>query len=208
MKSNLTIGLYQQYYRDLQFERAGLFKLIQQEYGCVEALYPGSFIHITPSFYFSHVIYIDRHPEAVEFFNDTASVLQFINRNKVYQRSAYIRFLAGDYSKGLPLDEGQFDLLISLYAAGIPRACRRYLKPGGLLLINNFQDSLLEAANDPEFNLVGAVRYRRQKYELERESPGTFLRGMKKADNSPYLKQTSCGMVFVEKEIYFLFKKI
>jgi len=208
MKSNLTIGSYQQYYRDMQFERAGLFKLIQQEYGCVEALYPGSFIHITPSFYFPHVIYIDRHPEAVEFFNDISTVLQYIDMNKEYKRSSYIRFLAQDYSKPLPLKEYQFDLLISLYAGGIPRACKQYLKPGGILLINNFQDSLLEAANDPEFNLVGAVRYRRQKYELEREPPGTFLRGMKKADNSPYLKQTSRGMVFVEKEIYFLFKKI
>ena len=208
MSKNTSIDLYQQYYRDMQFERADLFKLVQQEYHCAEALYPGSFIHITPSFYFPHVVYVDKHPAAAKFFGDTGSVLRFINRNKAYKRSPYVRFLELDYSAALPLGESWFDLLISLFAGGIPGACLRYLKPGGLLLINDFQGVLLEATNEPALELAAAVRYRRKKYELVRESPRDLLHGAKKLDNSPYLKQTSRGMVYVEKEIYFLFKKL
>ena len=208
MKSISVVDLYKKYYSDIQFERAGLFRLLQRHYRCIEVLYPGSFIHITPSFFFPHVVYIDKNSVAAEFFQDTGSVLRLVNRNKEYKRSAYIRFLREDYSKITRLEDARFDLLISLYAGNIPRVCKRYLKPGGLLLINYFQDDLVEAGHDPEYNLVGAVRYRRQKYELEQESPGTFLRDVKKADNGPHLKQTSLGMVFVERGIYFLFKKV
>ena len=124
MKSSSTIDLYRKHYNDIRFERAGLFKAIKETYNCNDALYPGSFIHITPSFFFPHVVYVDQSPIAIEFFADTPSVLQYISRNKRYKRSPYVRFIAQDYSTTLPLAEGQFDRLISLYASSISRTCK------------------------------------------------------------------------------------
>lgn len=38
MAKNATIALYKKQYVEFQFERAGLFKLIRQKFGCTEVL--------------------------------------------------------------------------------------------------------------------------------------------------------------------------
>jgi len=91
MKNDSTIDLYRKYYGDFEFERVGLFKFISENYACGEVLYPGCFIHITPSFYFPHVVYVDKDPVAVDFFTNQVDILQFVNRKKKYKRSAYIQ---------------------------------------------------------------------------------------------------------------------
>ena len=207
MKSVSTIDLYRKHYSDIRFERAGLFKAIKEKYNCNDALYPGSFIHITPSFFFPHVVYIDPNPIAIEFFADASSVLQHINRNKKYKRSSFVRFIAQDYSATLPLAEGQFDLLISLYAGGISRACKKYLKIGGVLVTNNFQNDAGEAAVDHEFQLISVVRYRKKTYMLIEDAPEDFLASEGKARAKRYIKQTSYGIEYTENEDYFVFRR-
>jgi len=207
MKSSSTIDLYRKYYRDAQFERVGLFKVIGENYHCNEALYPGSFIHITPSFFFPHVVYVDQGPSATEFFADMLGVLQYINRNKKYKRSAYVRFIAQDYSTALPLGEKQFDLLISLYASGISRTCKKYLKLGGIVVTNNFQDDARQAALDPEFQLISVVRYRKKTYTLIEDISEDFLASQGKAKTKRYTKQTSSGIEYTENEVYFIFRR-
>ena len=93
MKKNSVSDLYKKYFRDIQFERCGLFKAIQQNYDCTTVLYPGSSIHITPSFYFPHVVYVDTHEVAQKFFADHETVVGFITSNKKYQQSGFIRFI-------------------------------------------------------------------------------------------------------------------
>ena len=69
MKKAGITGPYNRFYSALNFERAGLFKLIKDEYGCNTVLYPGCSIHITPSFYFQHVVYVDISEAAKDFFS-------------------------------------------------------------------------------------------------------------------------------------------
>jgi len=59
--------LYNQYFVEKSFERKDLFEALQIMYGCRSALYPGSFIHITPSFIFPEVIYVDSDTPAKKF---------------------------------------------------------------------------------------------------------------------------------------------
>jgi hypothetical protein len=108
------IDLYHKHYSEMKFERAGLFELVQQTCHSIQALYPGCFVHITPSLFFPHVVYVDRHPDAQTFFADLEGVSLFISRNKHYRRLAYIRFIAQDFTAPLPLPKDSFDLLISI----------------------------------------------------------------------------------------------
>ena len=197
------IDLYRKHYTELQFERAGLFDLVQQSFHSNQALYPGSFVHITPSLYFPHVVYIDRRPDVQTFFADLEGVSQFIERNKYYRRSAYIRFIAQDFAAPLPLLPDSFDLLISIFAAGAAEACQRYLKPDGLLLTNRRQEG---TAN--YFELLYAILFRSGKYRIvEGEQAVQLAASSDSKRTGRDLRQGERGFQYNENEIYFLFKK-
>jgi hypothetical protein len=202
-----TIDLYKKYYGSIQFDRANLFKLIKETYNCSEVLYPGCFIHITPSFFFPHVVYVDRNPDAVKFFADMDGVLQFINHNKNYKRTPYVRFIAQDYTTAMPLEDRQFDLVLSLYAGGISRVCKKYLKIGGILLTHNFQNEAGDAAADASLQLIAAIRFHKKAYTLIEDSPDTILSLRGKAKTKRVLKQTSSGVECSENEDYFIFRR-
>jgi len=207
MKSNSEIDLYRKTYSDILFERAGLFKVIKENYGCNYVLYPGSSIHITPSLFFPHVVYVDQSPIAIKFFADGPGVLQYINTNKKYKRSAYVRFINQDYSTAMPLSEEQFDLLISLFADGISRNCKKYLKPGGILVTHNFHNDAAEAAADRELKLIAVVRYRKKAYSLVEATPDDLLAPKRKPGAKKYTRRTSDGIEYKENEDYFIFRR-
>ena len=198
---------YKSQYADIRFERAGLFKAILETYHPRDALYPGCSVHITPSLYFPHVVYVDQSEAAAQFFADEKSLLEFIQRNKHYKASAYIRFIAQDYSQPLPLMEGKFDLLLSLFAAGIAKACTQYLKIGGLLLTNNHQGDALDAVKDGNLKLKAIVQFQKGSYSIveeglsERKTPAQKL-------NNKYLRQASQGAEYIENETYYVFERL
>ncbi|MCL4295315.1 MAG: hypothetical protein KJ077_06290 [Anaerolineae bacterium] len=208
MKSSSAINLYKKFYSDLQFERAGLFQAVQEKYNCQHVLYPGSFVHITPSFFFPHVVYIDRDPKAQAFFADRDSVSAYINSRKTYKRSAYFRFIAQDYTAAVPrLDEG-FDLLISLYAGRIYPACQNYLKLGGLLLTNNHHHEGEEAAGQGEFKWVAVVQFRKNKYTVVEENLDRLVNNQTRTTKAKrYLKQSNYGVTYTENEVYYIYQR-
>ena len=198
---------YQAHYAKLNFERAGLFEAIWDTYQCRDVLYPGCSVHITPSLYFPHVVYVDQSQAATQFFANEPSLLEFVNRRKHYKQSAYVRFIQQDYSQPLPLRQGTFDLLLSLFAGGIARSCARYLKPGGLLLTNNHQGDAVDASQDQELRWKAIVRFQKWKYAITEES----LRESKipvQKQNSDYLRQAARGIEYVENELYYVFERV
>jgi hypothetical protein len=134
MNNNRSIDSYKRFYVDINFDRAGLFETLKREYDCNTVLYPGCSIHITPSLYFQHVVYVDISKVA---FNDIHNILDYINSNKKYKQPTYVQFIHGDYTKPLPVREENYDLLIALYAGEITKTCKKYVKPGGIILTNN-----------------------------------------------------------------------
>lgn len=200
---------YNRFYSALNFDRAGLFKLIKDEYNCCTALYPGCSIHITPSFYFQHVIYVDISETAKKFFDDNQNILSIINGNKKYKQSAYIQFIHGDYTKELPLRENNYDLLLSIYAGGITKYCNKYIKPGGIIVSNNHQNDAKEALKDSSLKLEALIRRKGDKYHIENDTGEKILRVLQE-HGMPLknMKKSSNGLNYVDNEYYFVFKKM
>jgi len=203
-----VIQQYKQIYENMDFERAGLFEALAEHYLIQQVLYPGSNIHITPSFYFPHVVYVDLAENALKFFQQEKEIMAFINANKKYKRPAYIRFIHEDFTKPLPLREGEFDLLLSLFAGGISTACHKYLKKGGILLSNNHQQDALQALQTNCFTLEAILTKKQKKYEFQCENLETYLKNIEKRT-----KQNLCrnhprgGIQYRENETFYIFKK-
>lgn len=201
------MNLYESQYRSLQFERAGLFKVIQEKYHSRDVLYPGCSVHITPSFYFPHVVYVDQSEAAGHFFANEKPLLEFVNRNKQYKQSAYIHFIQQDFSVPLPLRAASFDLLLALFAGGVARSCAQYLKVGGFLLTNNHQGDALDAINHPDLKLTATVRFHKKVYMVSEDDLNEQAIALPPPDHK-YLKQAERGMKYIENETYYLFQRL
>jgi len=91
MKKKDSLILYKKYHIDRDDERLGLFLEIAKKFNIRNVLYPGSFVHITPSFIFPRVVYVDSYKKAKKFFEDL-SVYDYICKNKflwAYAHSIY-----------------------------------------------------------------------------------------------------------------------
>jgi predicted transcriptional regulator len=208
MKHVGITGSYNRFYSALNFDRAGLFELIKDEYGCGTVLYPGCSIHITPSFYFQHVVYVDISETAKEFFQDNQNILSIINSNKKYKQSAYIQFIHSDYTKELPVRENNYDLLLAIYAGGITKCCKKYIKPGGIIISNNHHNDAQEALRDSSVRLEALIRRKGKKYQIENGTGEKMLKTLQE-HSMPLknMKNSSSGMEYVDNEYYFVFKK-
>ena len=66
-----TEAIYQQYVVAHGLEREDLFRLLDERFALETVLYPGCFLHVTPSFWLQHVVYVDRNDLTRRFFEDT-----------------------------------------------------------------------------------------------------------------------------------------
>ena len=117
-------------------DRAALFDAIAESFPVRNVLYPGSYVDIAASFVFDDVTYVDTDATAATFFRDTSGVEGLVTRHKADAGERRWQFIHADYSSDLPLIDGSFDLLVSLYAGFVSRACGRYLRgdPPSLLV--------------------------------------------------------------------------
>ena len=196
MSENSVITSYNILYKGMNFERLGLFKLIAETYSCKEVLYPGCSVHITPSFVFPHVVYVDRRTEAKRFFDAQGEVLDFVSKNREYKRKPFVQFIYQDYSKPLPLPEGSFDLLLSFFAGMVAPACEKHLRRDGLLLTNQRNEA------NSNFTLKSTIRFQGGKYQFVNETDVPKKEAKKKS-----LRQSNRGLEYAENESYFVFEK-
>ncbi|MDD3654129.1 MAG: class I SAM-dependent methyltransferase [Desulfotomaculaceae bacterium] len=208
MKHVGITGSYNRFYPALNFDRAGLFELIKDKYGCGTVLYPGCSIHITPSFYFQHVVYVDISETAKEFFKDNQNILSIVNSNKKYKQSAYIQFIHYDYTKELPVRENNYDLLLSIYAGCITKSCKKYIKRGGIIVSNNHHNDAQEAIEDSSVTLEALIRKKGRRYQIEEKTEEMLLKTLK-AYTMPLknMRRSNCGMEYVDNECYFVLRK-
>ncbi len=167
--------LYKKEYIDKTFERKELFILLRDTYKIKNALYPGSFVHITPSLVFSAVVYIDSDKNAKRFFDETQSIKQFIHQNKTYAKESDYRFIHQDYAAPLELPTNYFDLLISQWAGPVSQACKKYLKRGGYLLANNSHADAGIAFLDEDYEFISAIHYSNPKYRITEKDLGSYF---------------------------------
>jgi len=160
--------IYQEYVVAPDLERTALLEALRAR--CpreATVLYPGSSVHVTPSFFFQHVVYVDRSEMSRDFFARAQAVIELVNARKRYRQQPFIHFVEQDFTAELPVPESSFDVLLALYAGGISRACARYVKPGGCVLTNDHHGDARDAAELSGFELQAVVQERRGKLLFE-----------------------------------------
>lgn len=137
------------------------FRLIKGEASHVtRVLYPGCFVHITPSLVFPEVVYVDSFKgkgNRVEKFFENERVLDTLVRTPGKCTDHRLTFHQKDYTGDFGEDLSSFDLVISLSAGKISEACAKYLKPGGLLFANNDHGDASLAFTEPTMELRSVI---------------------------------------------------
>jgi hypothetical protein len=205
---NKNIQLYRKYYVDKQSENLELFRILKLHFRLESAIYPGCFVHITPSLVFPKTAYIDSDKRVETFFKDS-EVLDWVDANKEYTDKVQIIAFPQDYSKRTPSEIGQYDLLISQYAGFVSRECKQYLKSGGLLLVNNSHADAGLAFLDNDYELIAVMNRNNGNWTLNEDDLAEYF--IPKKGNYPpksELLSTMRGIEYTKTAPNYIFKKI
>lgn len=201
--------LYKESYVDNNFERADMFESIKSRFNINSALYPGSFVHITPSFFIPEVVYVDNDQRARKFFEQRSSVADLISKKRTYNADAVFQFISSDYSEQLELEEGSFDLLISQYAGFVSQECKKYLKIGGILLANNSHGDAGMAFIDEDYEFIAAVYVRNGKFHItERDLEFYFIPKKQIRLTKEYLREIKKGIECTKTANSYIFRRV
>jgi hypothetical protein len=199
---------YKQYYIDRDYEQIDLFRLITRSYEIKRAIYPGSYIHISPSFIFPEVVYIDSDKKAIRFFK-SEKLIEFVCERKEYPQYPKIVFHGIDYKTQIDGLQGQFDLLISQYAGFISEPCKAYLKIGGFLLVNNSHGDAGLASIDGDYQLISTVHKAKGKYRLSSTSlEKYFIPKRESSVTKELLYKTGKGLGYTKTAPLYIFQRI
>ncbi len=200
--------IYKKYFIEKKFERVGLFEAIKSKYGCKSALYPGSFIHIAPSFVFPDVIYVDNDTRAKKFFKDTHQVNNIIRSRKIYDQESTVKFYSQSYTKPLDIAEGSMDLLISQYAGFISLHCKKYLKDSGILLVNNSHGDASMARLYDDYALIAVVKKQDDNYKISDKDLDSYFIPKKPVNiTRSYLEEIQRGIAYTRSASSYVFEK-
>jgi hypothetical protein len=208
MPTKDPLALYRQYYVERDHEALDLFQQLGERYAVQSALYPGSFVHITPSFVYPVTVYVDNDKAARKFFASTA-VSDFVSHSKSYQQAPSITFHAQSYTEDFAEETECFDLLISQYAGFVSLYCTKYLKVGGVLLVNNSHGDASMASLDPRLELAAVVIRREGKHRIsERDLESYMVPKSDTAITKEYLQQIQRGPGYTKPASMYVFRRI
>jgi hypothetical protein len=200
--------IYRKFFVGKGDERLGLFRLLAQKFNIGTGLYPGSFVHITPSLVIPHMVYVDMDKRCEPFFRDEQT-RRFINEKKEYESSTSIRFHEVDFSEGFEENKQSFDILFSLYAGFISKHCQNYLKKGGILLANNSHGDAPLAYLDKRFEFVAVVKRNGERFSYsEHALDSYFIPKRNKQIDPETIEKTMRGPAYTNTAYAYVFKKI
>ena len=157
--------IYRKYYVDRDCEQIDLFRVMKRTYEINRVIYTGSYVHISPSFVFPDIVYIDSDKIAIKFFKSD-KLIDLINERKEYNAAPKVSFHGIDYRSAMDELLQRFDLLISQYAGFISDSCKDYLTVGGFLLVNNSHGDAGLASIDEDYQLLSTVHRAKGKYRI------------------------------------------
>ncbi|WP_062526401.1 hypothetical protein [Demequina rhizosphaerae] len=194
-------------YRASIGDRSSLFGAVRDAWHPTSALYPGSYLDLSPSTAIPAVTYVDTDRRAARYFADTALVEAELRGRGDAGAAAEVVFLALDYTAPLPLAEAHFDMLVSLYAGPVWEHCRQYLAPGGRLLANASHGDASLAALDPSLRLVAAVHHRDGRYHLDTADLDRYLVPKKRADAvAERIRRAGRGIAYTKSAFAYVFE--
>lgn len=189
--------------RDSCFEA---FKTVVEFFNIKSGLYPGSYIHITPSLLIPNMHYVENDKKAMHFFSNLVEIKTFINQNKEYKDETIISF--DGYSYWNPLSTSkEYDLLISLYSGFISQANKSNLRVGGVLLTNDSHGDATRAYHDDDYELIGVMKYTGRKIIVNKDQLDSLFT-LKKAnvDLEKVISEMK-GPKYLKRFEYYIFKK-
>ncbi len=190
-------------------DRSGLFCAIADGWPIARALYPGSYVDLSPSIGFRSVVYVDSDPRAQRLFADRELVASELAGRTRSGAGSEVRFLGADYTHRLELPDASVDLLISLYAGPAWEHCRRYLRPGGWLLANTSHGDASLAALDPTLRLVAAAHHRDGRYRLSTDRLDRYLVPKRpEAAHVDQIRASGRGLAYTNTAFAYLFQDV
>ena len=206
MKSGYP-GIYSKYFVEKDDERLGLFRLLVREFSLECGLYPGSFVHITPSLVIPYMVYVDMDKRCQSFF-ESETTRAFVDKNREYETPASYTFHKADFSEGINEKKGSFDILISLHAGFISKYCGEYLKNGGILLANNSHGDAPLAYLDKRFEFLGAVKRNGNEFSYSKDALDTyFITKDSKPIDQETIEKTMRGPAYTRAAYAYVFRK-
>ena len=203
-----ALNTYKKYYIDREYEQVDLFRLLQNKFGIKKAIYPGSYIQISPSFIFPDVVYIDSDKIAIKCFK-SGQLVEMVHKRKEYPEDPLITFHGADYRDVIQAYHFRFDLLISQYAGFISDACKSYLRMGGYLLVNNSHGDAGLAALDKDYKLISTVHKRSGKYRLSNTALNEYFIPKKDITiTKQMLYERKRGIGYTRTAALYIFQKI
>ena len=196
------------HYRGSIGDRSGLFHDLAAGWPVERALYPGSYVDLSPSTAIRSVTYVDTDARADRLFADPEAVRsELAGRATRPGAGEHVRFLAADYTRPLDVSEASMDLLISLYAGPVWENCRRYLRPGGLLLANTSHGDASLAALEPRLRLVAAVLLREGRHHLVTDRLERYLIPKRpETADAERIRTTGRGIAYTRSAFAYLFQ--
>jgi len=208
MVKKKSIEQYKKYHSGKDDERLGLFVALEQKYNVTRVLYPGSFVHITPSLVFPDVVYVDSDKRAEKFFTDEA-IHDFVVHNKLYREEPLFRFHKADYRNDFGERSGGFDLLISQYSGFVSQDCKKYLQDGGILVVNNSHGDASMASVDPDYEFVAVYKRRSDKaFSISVKELESYFIPKKDVDiTKSYIENLGRGLGYTRNASGYIFRK-
>ena len=101
-------------------------------------------------------------------------------------------------------------MLISQYAGFVSQCCKKYLKPGGLLVANNSHGDASMASIDTSFEFIGVVYYSKLVYRYTTKNLDKYFIPKKKdfKITKEHLEKTMKGIGYTKTASAYLFKKL
>ena len=166
--------LYDDHFVKKSDERTELFRALTETFNIQRGLYPGSFVHITPSFFIPEMVYVDTDKRCPAFYSDNVT-LQYVATRKQYVQAASVQFHNADFSKEISEPQQSFDLLLSFYAGFISEYCTHYLRPQGILVANNSHGDAPLAYLNSDYQLIGVVNRKAARFKLSFDNLDTYF---------------------------------
>lgn len=190
-------------------DRHRLFTAVAAAIDVESVLYPGSYVDLAPSFVWPLVTYVDVDRRAAQFFGDQAGVQQLLVDHGVEPDAHSVRFIAADYTDPLDLDEGEFDLLVSLFAGFVSEACTHHLRVGGTLLVNPSHGDAALASIDPRYRLRAVVTSRSGDYTVDVRDLDSYLVPKRDVEvTRESLHRSGRGVTYTKSPFAYLFERV
>ena len=149
------------YLRDFRESRhnddlIAVFRAVRDLIGVQRVVYPGSYVHLTPSLVFPSVCYVD----SVKGFGaalQSEDLAPWLDAHKEYPEPVEFTAIETAYNRIPSSLHAGFGLMISLNAGAISQECKPLLSPGAHLLANDGHYDAARAHVDADYTLVAAL---------------------------------------------------